>query len=32
MIRNKVILIGSDELYQTLLSMDPNFKKLFKIT
>ena len=27
----KVILIGSDELYQTLLSMDPNFKKLFKL-
>ncbi len=27
----KVILIGSEELYQTLLSLDPNFKKLFKI-
>lgn len=27
----KVILIGSEEIYQTLLSLDPNFKKLFKI-
>jgi len=27
----KVILIGSEEIYQTLLAMDPNFKKLFKI-
>ena len=26
-----VILIGSEEIYQTLLAMDPNFKKLFKI-
>lgn len=27
----KVILIGSEEIYQTLLSIDPNFRKLFKI-
>ena len=27
----KVILIGSEEIYQTLLAMDPNFRKLFKI-
>ncbi len=27
----KVILIGSEQIYQTLLSVDPNFKKLFKI-
>jgi lon-related putative ATP-dependent protease len=27
----KVILIGSEEIYQTLLSIDANFKKLFKL-
>ena len=27
----KVILIGSDSIYQTLLAMDSDFKKLFKI-
>lgn len=27
----KVILIGNDEIYQTLLSMDSDFKKLFKV-
>src|SRR5699024_860959 len=27
----KVILIGSSELYQTLLALDADFKKLFKI-
>ncbi len=27
----KVILIGDENLYQTLLAMDPDFRKLFKI-
>ncbi len=27
----KVILIGDENIYQTLLAMDPDFKKLFKI-
>ena len=27
----KVILIGDDNIYQTLLAMDSDFKKLFKI-
>ena len=27
----KVILIGDENIYQTLLAMDPDFRKLFKI-
>ena len=27
----KVILIGSEQIYQSLLAMDPDFRKLFKI-
>ena len=27
----KVLIIGSDEIYQTLLTMDEDFRKLFKI-
>lgn len=27
----KVILIGNSQIYQTLLAMDADFKKLFKI-
>lgn len=30
-LRLKVILIGDENIYQTLLAMDPDFKKLFKI-